>query len=96
MDTKIKRIHELLEELAEATKDAFPDYSRIGTTCSSDGYRNFTITKWGEEKKDCERTKRRVLYDQTKVQDEWMKDRSADQNKYYDELGVLLKDDCVR
>lgn len=89
----IERIHKLLDELAEATKELFPDYSRISADCANDGYRSFTVLKWGNGK-TVETTKRRDLFQQTKVSSkyDWEKDRSSVQNEYYEREGILLKD----
>lgn len=96
MNEKIEKIHELLDELAEAVHDVFPDYSRISVSCADDGYRTISVTKWGKGK-TAETTARRELFDQTKVSSkyDWDKDRSQKQNQYYEEIGLLLKDDDV-
>jgi len=90
----IERIHKLLDELAEVTKELFPDYSRISADCANDGYRNFTVLKWGKGE-TVETTKRRELFQQSRLnaKDKWEEDRSPIQNKYYERKGVLLKDD---
>lgn len=91
MKTGIERIHELLEELAEATKAIYPDYTRISTSCSQDGYRSFTILKW-DDGEDAETTKRKVLFDQTKLgESDWGDDQSAVQNAYYESEGLLMQ-----
>jgi len=87
---KIERIHRLLDELAEATKEAFPDYSRISALCSEDGYQTFNVIKWGNGK-EVATTPRRDLFDQTKIDGKWLDDSSERQNKYYEEYGLLLK-----
>ena len=94
MKTGIERIHELLDELAEVAKELFPDYTRISTDCAMDGYRTFTVLKWGKGK-NAETATRRELFEQTKLNAkcEWGEDRSPAQNAYYDKIGLLLKDD---
>lgn len=94
MKTGIERIHELMDELAEVTKELFPDCTRISTDCAMDGYRTFTVLKWGNGKTP-ETVTRRELFEQTKLsaKSEWEKDRSSVQNAYYDKIGLLLKDD---
>ena len=96
MDKKdgIEKIHKLMDELAAVTKDIFPDYTRISVDCAKDGYRTFTILKWGNGK-TAETTPRRELFQQTKVSAkyDWEADRSQDQNEYLEKLGLLMKDD---
>ena len=94
MNTGIERIHELLDELAEVTKELFPDCTRISTDCAMDGYRTFTVLKWGKGG-TAETTMRRELFEQMKLdkKTDWGEDRSPVQNAYYDKIGLLLKDD---
>lgn len=94
MKTGIERIHKLMDELAEVTKELFPDCTHISTNCAMNGYRTFTVLKWGKGKTP-ETSMRRELFEQTKLseKDEWEEDRSPAQNAYYDRVGLLLKDD---
>ena len=91
MNEKIERIYKLLDELTEATKDAFPEYSRVSTVCDSDGYRSLTILKWGEGE-TAAATPRRVLLTQSKINGKLGRDYSDYQNQYYKDLGLLLED----
>ena len=83
------RIHELAEELAKEIRNVFPGFTNGSVNCS-DGYINITITKW-DEGEEVEATKRRMLFGQSKIGDEWGEDYSQDQNKYLDSRGLLLK-----
>ena len=92
MNEKIKRIYEFMDELANAAKEVFPDFTTISAVCANDGYRDVTVMKWGKGK-TVETIKRRELFGQTRVESEWSKDRSDDMNKSYEKQGLLLKDD---
>ena len=95
MDEKIERIHELMDELAEATKEVFPDYSSISVSCESDGYRDISILKWKHDKeKPVKKHLRRYLFSQMRVgrTSEWNKDTSDFQNAYCKKLGIFLND----
>lgn len=96
MDRKdgIERIHELMDELAAVAKEVFPDYTRISTDCAKDGYRTFTVIKWGKGETP-ETSTRRELWNQTKINSkyDWDEDRSQRQNEYYEKCGLLMKDD---
>jgi len=85
------RIYELMDELADAVKEKFPDYSGVSVNCGTDGYRNITVVKWGKGKV-AETTPRRELWEQSRIAGEWNPDRSDKQNEYYDTIGVLLKE----
>lgn len=87
----IERIHELLDELGKATKELFPECTRISATVGIDGYTDFTVLKWGKGE-EAETTLRRELFEQTKVGNVWGEDRSHYQNEYYEKLGLLLDD----
>ena len=90
-ERKMDRIHELLDELADAIKAKFPDYSQVSAVCDTDGYRTLTVTKWGKGEAT-EVAPRRELFSQSRLGGKWGEDNSQRQNEYYASLGVLLKD----
>lgn len=95
MNEKLERIHELMDELAEVTKEVFPDYTSINVSCESDGYMDVSIMKWKYDKeKPVEKCLRRQLFGQTRIgkKSEWGNDTSDLLNDYYKRYGFFLED----
>ena len=90
---KIKKIHDLMDGLMEAIKDAFPEATKAMVSIYADGYRNIDVEQWADADGTTQipDMKRRVLLDQSKIRGEWYPDRSKDQNKYYKLDGLLLE-----
>ena len=90
----IERIHKLLDQLAEAVAEAFPNADNMYASLATDGYRSFRVEKWKrEEDTPVEAWKRRELFEQHRIGfGDWSSDRSKEQNEYYRRNRTLLED----
>lgn len=89
----MERVYELLELLADAIIKEFPDMTTADFRVDVDGYRTINVDK--TERKEgvpVEIWLRRSLWDQYVYGGTWSKDRSSEQNEYYERNNTLLKE----
>ena len=87
-----ERIDRLIEELAEAVREAWPEGTKFSLSSHIDGYRNLTVVEWkDDETLPIEEQKRREVYDSYKLSGVWTTDRSQEQNDFYRKEKVLLE-----
>lgn len=92
----LERVHELLEELAEAVKNVWGDATttKAWFTVEDDGYRSLSVERWAEDiALPVEAWKRRTLMQQYKLRgEEWSEDSSSRMNDYYKRHKTLLEE----
>lgn len=96
MEEKIKKMRELVDEIAKIAFDTYPNATRLSVTADGDGYLTIGLVQWDEDiETSIESRRRRELLDQSRYEGEWSEDKSTFQNEYYKKIGCLLEEESA-
>jgi hypothetical protein len=88
----LDRIHDLMDELAEAVQKLYPDMTYASVILDSNDCMSISVVRWDDaEGRRYEDIPRKVLLDQSRCALGWTEDESKIRNDYLLRLGVLSK-----
>lgn len=94
----VKRVKQQIDMLEQSLRHLLPDGGDYYLYINKSGGITFTAMQWGEKNEDGKftNTPRRMQLELSKVNGNWLPDKSAESNDSYEKKGILMKEEVEK